>query len=55
MQLMWIVISFWEKKDFNVISQANVFDMQFAIFWLFWGAVDIILNPYLFLWLFKCE
>ena len=30
---MWIVISFWEEKDLDVISQANVFDMEFTIFW----------------------
>ena len=47
MHLVWIVISFWEKKDLDVISQANVFDMEFAIFWLFYDVVDIILNTYL--------
>lgn len=45
--LMCIVISFWEEKDLDVISQADVFDMEFVIFWLFWDAVDIILNTYL--------
>lgn len=47
MHLMCIVISFWEEKDLDVISQADVFDMEFVIFWLFWDAVDIILNTYL--------